>query len=70
MSEYYAMDDVAFKPQAYEKAGRIIEDAEDDLAEIYKKGGVRSVEIGSLMYGKTTKPELVRLAIPRRAYTK
>ncbi|MEK7160692.1 MAG: helix-hairpin-helix domain-containing protein, partial [Patescibacteria group bacterium] len=43
MSEYYAMDDVAFKPQAYEKAGRIIEDAEDDLAEIYKKGGVKAL---------------------------
>lgn len=36
---------------------------------LYQEGGVRSVEIGSLMYGKTSKPELVRLAIPRRAYT-
>ena len=36
---------------------------------LYQEGGVRSVEIGSLMYGKTPKPELVRLAIPRRAYT-
>ena len=35
---------------------------------LYKEGGVRSVEIGSLMYGKTLKPELVRLAIPRRTY--
>lgn len=36
---------------------------------LYKEGGVRSVEIGSLMYGKTSKPELARLAIPRRTYT-
>lgn len=36
---------------------------------LYQEGGIRSVEIGSLMYGKTSKPELVRLAIPRRTYT-
>ncbi len=38
-------------------------------AALYREGGIRSVEIGFLMYGKTSKPELVRLAIPRRAYT-
>ena len=36
---------------------------------LYQEGGVRSVEIGSLMLGKTSKPELARLAVPRRVYT-
>lgn len=44
---------------------------------IYKHGGIRSCEIGSLMFGKTDEHgkhiappmELVRLAIPRRVYT-
>ncbi|MEE9441473.1 MAG: tryptophanase [candidate division Zixibacteria bacterium] len=46
--------------------------------ELYRKGGVRAVEIGSLMFGGadpntgkklTAKKESVRLAVPRRMYT-
>ena len=36
---------------------------------MYLEGGIRSVEIGSLMFGQSAKMELVRLAIPRRVYT-
>ncbi|MDP3697726.1 MAG: tryptophanase [Candidatus Taylorbacteria bacterium] len=39
------------------------------VAALYQEGGVRSVEIGSLMLGNSAKHELVRLAIPRRTYT-
>ena len=37
--------------------------------ELYVEGGIRSVEIGTLMFGNNAKMDLVRLAIPRRVYT-
>jgi tryptophanase len=38
-------------------------------SELYLEGGIRSVEIGTLMFGVAAKMDLVRLAIPRRVYT-
>jgi tryptophanase len=37
--------------------------------ELYLEGGVRSVEIGTLMFSGSAQMDLVRLAIPRRVYT-
>ena len=37
--------------------------------ELFLEGGIRSVEIGALMFGEHAQMDLVRLAIPRRVYT-
>jgi tyrosine phenol-lyase len=37
--------------------------------ELYRHASVRSVEIGSVMFGENARHELLRLAIPRRVYT-
>jgi tyrosine phenol-lyase len=37
--------------------------------ELYRHAGIRSVEIGSVMFGAAAQHELLRLAIPRRVYT-
>jgi len=37
--------------------------------ELYRHAGIRSVEIGSVMFGNQARHELLRLAIPRRVYT-
>jgi tyrosine phenol-lyase len=37
--------------------------------ELYRHAGIRSVEIGSVMFASEARHELLRLAIPRRVYT-
>ncbi|SDD92402.1 tryptophanase [Niabella drilacis] len=67
------LDAKAFLPQvpSHQYPGLSLSNA------LYMEGGIRSVEIGSLMFGKYAEDgslvpapmELVRLAIPRRVYT-
>jgi tryptophanase len=68
------LDAKAFQPHipAREYPGQAL------ACEIYLAGGIRSCEIGSVMFGKTdpvsgefspSRLEMVRLAIPRRVYT-
>ncbi|MBT6978306.1 MAG: tryptophanase [Flavobacteriales bacterium] len=67
------IDAARFYPQipAHEYPGQAL------ACQLYLKGGIRAVEIGSVMFGKYDEQgelipspmELVRLAIPRRVYT-
>lgn len=43
--------------------------AQSLAVELYRHAGIRSVEIGSVMFGEKAHHELLRLAIPRRVYT-
>ena len=41
---YLEIANVPFKPQAYRKAAEVIENLEEEAAEIYKKGGLKALE--------------------------
>lgn len=38
------------------------------VCELYREGSIRSIELGSLVFPHADRPELTRLAIPRRTY--
>ncbi|NPB04547.1 MAG: tryptophanase [Thermotogae bacterium] len=40
------------------------------VVELYRRGAVRTVEVGSLMFKEAARYEFVRFAIPRRMYTR
>ncbi|MBI2446415.1 MAG: DNA polymerase/3'-5' exonuclease PolX [Parcubacteria group bacterium] len=44
IGEYLEIKGVMFKPRAYEKAGYSVENLEEEVAEIYKKNGLKAVE--------------------------
>jgi len=61
----------------YVDAGRLLSHIPRDafpgqalVCALYLEAGVRAVEVGSVMLGEAAKMELVRLAIPRRVYTR
>ncbi len=44
IAAYLEMEEVAFKPYAYQRAALTLETLEEDIEEIYKKGGVKALE--------------------------
>jgi DNA polymerase (family 10) len=44
IGEYLAMQEVPFKPRAYEKAGETISALEEEVVETYKRGGVKALK--------------------------
>jgi len=44
ISEYLEMEDVAFKPRAYEKAAHSIEALEESVSDIYKREGLKGLD--------------------------
>lgn len=44
IGEYLEIKRIQFKPRAYEKAGYSVENLEEEVSEIYKKGGLKAVE--------------------------
>jgi tryptophanase len=59
----------------YVDAGELLPSIPDEefpgqalVCELYREGAVRAVELGSLAFPDTDRPELVRLAVPRRTY--
>ena len=44
LASYLEMEGVAFKPQAYEKAAIALEALEEDVGDIYKKGGFKALK--------------------------
>ncbi|HXK32243.1 MAG TPA: helix-hairpin-helix domain-containing protein, partial [Candidatus Paceibacterota bacterium] len=44
IADYLEMDKVAFKPYAYQKAAIALEGMEEDVEDIYKRGGIKDLE--------------------------
>jgi len=44
MARYLYMEEVPFKPQAFERAAESLESLEEDVGEIYKKGGIKALQ--------------------------
>ena len=69
IADYLQMEEVAFKPYAYKKVAIILEALEEDVREVYKRGGNLSIyvngefdaaiPISDNVYGATNLPFLI-----------
>jgi len=58
IAEYLSMEDVPFKPRAYEKAAISIEALDESVFDVYKAGGIKALEnIPAVGYGIAKKIE-------------
>src|SRR5438094_598206 len=58
IGKFLAMQDVPFKPRAYEKAAQVIDEWDGDVAALYKEDGVKKLtEIPSVGLGIAGKIE-------------
>lgn len=44
MANIYSMQNVQWKPQAYKRVARSLEELREDVSEVYRKGGLKAVE--------------------------
>ncbi len=44
IAEYLDMDNIPFKPRAYERAAEILEGLGEDISETYQRGGIKAIE--------------------------
>ena len=44
MADLYRINGVAYKPAAYERATRMLENLEEDIKDLYKKGGLKGIK--------------------------
>lgn len=44
ISEYLAMQNVPFKPRAYERASEVISSMNEELSDLFKRGGIKQLE--------------------------
>lgn len=76
IADFLEMEGVAFKPYAYERAAVTLDALEEDVEDLYKKGGSKALEeipgVGKSIaekieeYLKTGKSNITRLSKKRR----
>ena len=67
MAIYYEMEDVQFKPRAYEKVAMAIAALDREVADLYKEGGIKGLHaIDKLISFHEEKKALISFAVTDR----